>query len=109
MDTVQKMRVAFRDFFYWALVGETTDPEVASTCTAACGEITEMCCATILMKKDTTNFYEKHCINQGVVQANFAATIGDYDVSMKCDSMSSGAVMKAASFAVAGIAALALY
>jgi roadblock/LC7 domain-containing protein len=103
------MRVAFRDFFYWALVGETTDPEVASTCTSACGEITNMCCATILMKNDKINSYEKHCINQGVVQANFAATIGDYDVSMKCDSMSSGAIMKAASFGIAGIAALALY
>jgi hypothetical protein len=103
------MRVAFRDFFYWALVGETTDPEVASTCSAACPDLTEMCCATILMKKGTTNFYEKHCINQGVVKANFIATIGDIDLSMECDAMTSGAIMKAASLTVTGLAALALF
>jgi len=108
-DKETKMRVAFRDFFYWALVGETTDPEVASTCTSACGEITDMCCATVLMKKDTTNFYEKHCINQGVVKANFMASIGDFDISMKCDQMSSGAAKMAASLSVAALAAFTLY
>jgi hypothetical protein len=46
------MRAKFFNFFYWATVGETTDPVEVLTCTEACLDMTEMCCATLLMEPD---------------------------------------------------------
>jgi hypothetical protein len=96
--TEQKMKVAFRDMFYWALVGESNDPSVASNCIDSCGEISEMCCASIQMHQGDSIEFEKHCINLSVVEANFEARIGNMDLTMKCDTMEvSGAIIKALS------------
>ena len=47
------MRAKFFNFFYWATVGETSDPVEVLKCTEACLDMTEMCCATLLMQPNS--------------------------------------------------------
>ena len=103
------MRIAFGDFFYWALLGETDRKEVASTCMDACQNVQAFCCASVLMKGPSTNFYEKHCINMFVARANYQTTVAGFDMSIQCDNIKNGAMMKFVSLSVATIAALTLF
>ena len=83
------MRAKFFNFFYWATVGETSDPAEVLKCTVACMDMTEMCCATLLMEEnDQTGLsaYEQYCINTSVVEINHQFHFDDFSLTINCQN-----------------------
>lgn len=96
---IKKMRLKVREFFMWAIMGETRNAAVASNCEKSCGRVEEMCCAGFSMREKGKYAFEKHCINKNVAFSNTAMRMGNMKVEIKCYDPDS------ARYLVVGIAA----
>ena len=102
---IEEMRIAFRDYFGYAIMGDMWDESMPSKCDDSCNAEYEMCCVQVAMRDQTTLVAssERYCMTQESVMGDYELGLYGYDIKMACDKDGGKGVMNSSFRTVSGL------